>query len=82
MLCDTCKGARYRAHKNGDAWIVDRMTKLTFWRERLDYFAPVVVRNIKKVREQLESLSEETERATAQRLRAARAEQRKAQALN
>lgn len=72
-LCKACYSARSYAKKQGEDWLVTRAQTLHWWTDRMYSFAPIVVKNIKRVREQLTALHEETQRTALSRLREARA---------
>jgi hypothetical protein len=78
MICPRCRNAKYLAKRNGEDWLVERARKLQFWQQRVNYIAPMVAKNVRRVQEQLEALREETERSVAERLRRAKQLQRHA----
>ena len=78
MTCSRCSSCRYRWRKQGEEAIVARMQTLTFWQTRIEYIAPMIAKNIKRVNDQLAEIREENERTTAATLRHAKALQRKA----
>lgn len=73
-LCKACYSARTYSKKMGDAWLIQRVQTLNFWEGRAYTLAPIIAKNIKRVREQLAALHEETQRTAIARLRDARAQ--------
>lgn len=73
MLCDACRSAQYYWRGKGPEALVQRTERLQLYEERMAYLAPIVAKNVKRVKEQMAELFERSSRTAAAKLGEARA---------
>jgi hypothetical protein len=52
-LCPACRAANYYANKQGAAWAKERLARLHFYQERLEYLLPHIARRVAAARQRV-----------------------------
>lgn len=73
MLCDACRSAQYYWRKQGSDALIHRAARLQLYEERMAYLAPIVAKNVKRVKEQMSDLYARASRTAATKLGETRA---------